>query len=163
MGINLFYICKYTFFALLNTGELLTCMELCHFSEHKVLNYLMFFDKRIQHYRKWEENVIYLLVIMCFRLEFFLGFLSESTWRNFFVLFAMKPVWQMTRKRNMKLCLLILIQTLINSVSLLARSLLGTSLLRVFRERWRILCLDKSSKCIKAELFCFFSLVFKMQ
>lgn len=52
MGINLFYICKYTLVALLNTGELLTCMELCHFLERKILNYLMFFDGRIQHSRK---------------------------------------------------------------------------------------------------------------
>lgn len=51
MGINLFYICKYTFIALLNTEGLLTCMELCYFSEHKILNYLMFFDERIQPYK----------------------------------------------------------------------------------------------------------------
>lgn len=61
MGINLFYICKYTFVTLLNTGELLTCVELCHFLEHNFLNHRIFFMRKFSVIEN-EKNICYLLV-----------------------------------------------------------------------------------------------------
>ena len=95
----------------------------------------------------------------------FLAFFEweHFSWRNFLLLFAVKPVWQMTRRRNMKLCLLMLMQPHRNSLSLPAWSLLGTSLFRVPGEEWGGWDLDKCSKCLRTELCFFFSVLFKMQ
>lgn len=79
------------------------------------------------------------------------------------LLFAVKPAQQMTRRRTIALCLIILMQPCANSLSLPAWQLLGTSLLRAPGEEWEVWTFAKCSKHWRTELCFFFSVVFNMK
>ena len=103
------------------------------------------------------HNVVWAWVFLTF-LEW-----EHFSCRDFLLLFAVKPVQQMSRRRNMKMCLLMLMQPHTNSFSLPAWSLLGTHLLRLPGEEWEGWDLDKCVKWLRTELCFFFSVLLKMQ
>lgn len=152
MGINLFHICKRTLLPLLNTKELLTCMELCSCLDDQVLNYLLSFDDSIQHCTKWGKNLYSFIVghNEFWGWVFPAFFLSESTSAGEISLCCL--LWNQCNKcPELLSCLCLCCCSHIQTLSLPDWLLLGISLLRVAGEEWEGWDLNKCSKWLRTE------------
>lgn len=151
-GIHLFYICKHGLIGLLNTEELLTCMEVCSCLDDQVLNYLLSFDDSVQHCTKLGKNLysfivghteIWVWVFSCCCSEW-----EHFSWRNFLCL-----LWNQCNKWPGELltCLCLCWCSNIQTPSLPGWLLLDTSLLRDPGEERKGWDLDKCSKLLRTE------------